>query len=116
MGKRITERRQHTRAEVAIKISYTSLDRFFNDYALNISLGGIFIATDKPLPIGTRLKIFFSLPHVPQAITTTGEVVRVSDGSDGELKGMGIRFADLSQQAKEIIDQVVMEKAVAVRT
>ena len=49
------EGRQAVRAPIELKVDYKKLNSFFADYTKNISKGGTFIKTKKPLPIGTRL-------------------------------------------------------------
>ena len=36
---------------------------FMNCVARNISPGGIFLETRDPLPLGSALRVYFSLPH-----------------------------------------------------
>ena len=47
------DRRFGMRAPIELKVEYKRLNTFFADYTKNISRGGTFIATDKPLPVGT---------------------------------------------------------------
>jgi uncharacterized protein (TIGR02266 family) len=102
------DRREHARVRSPVIIDYATVDHFFRDYALNISLGGIFIRTEEVLPVGTQLKIHFSIPELEDFIDTTGVVVRTIDVSDGEdPKGMGIAFEDLEAEAKALLDGLV---------
>jgi hypothetical protein len=48
-----TDRRREQRAPIELKVEYKRLNTFFYDYTKNISKGGTFIKTDKPLDIGT---------------------------------------------------------------
>lgn len=100
------ERRQFRRVPVSLVINYETLDQFFEDYALNISLGGVFIRSKKPLDIGTRLKIKFNLPELNDMIETTGVVAHVVNQDDGDC-GMGIRFDDLDGRSKQLIDHLM---------
>ncbi len=84
------EGRQHTRAPIELKVDYKKLNSFFADYTKNISKGGTFIKTKKPLPIGTRFLFKLTVPHREAPFELLGEVVW-SKG-DGEEPGMGIRF------------------------
>ena len=60
-----TTQRQHQRLAVNLLIDYQVLDQFLYDYATNISLGGVFIRSSNPLPVGTKLRVQFSLPPSP---------------------------------------------------
>lgn len=82
--------RQHVRAPIELKVDYKKLNSFFADYTKNISKGGTFIKTKKPLPIGTRFLFKLSIPHRDHPFELLGEVVWSK--ADGEEPGMGIRF------------------------
>ncbi|MFY0530081.1 TIGR02266 family protein [Archangium gephyra] len=84
------EIRQHTRAPIELKVDYKKLNSFFADYTKNISKGGTFIKTKKPLPIGTRFLFKLTVPQREAPFELLGEVVW-SKG-DVEEPGMGIRF------------------------
>jgi len=82
--------RQHVRAPIELKVDYKKMNSFFADYTKNISKGGTFIKTKKPLPIGTRFLFKLSIPHRDAPFELLGEVVWSK--ADGEEPGMGIRF------------------------
>ena len=48
-----TDRRSNLRAAIELNVEYKRLNTFFADYTRNISKGGTFIKTDKPLEVGT---------------------------------------------------------------
>jgi len=91
------ERRTDTRAPIELKVEYKRLNAFFADYTKNISRGGTFIKTAKPLPIGTEFLFKLYVPHLDSPLEIHGEVqwivneADVTAGSDEEA-GMGIRF------------------------
>ena len=58
------ERRREARAPIELKVEYKRLNTFFYDYTKNISKGGTFIKTEKPLDIGT---VFLFKLQVPAA-------------------------------------------------
>jgi type IV pilus assembly protein PilZ len=102
--------RAHDRKAVKLMIDYQTLDQFFHDYATNISLGGVFIRSKNPLPVGTKLRVSFSLPGLKKMVETWGEVAHVLDArSDEGFTGMGIRFNDLDVASKKVIDDLVAE-------
>ncbi|HZZ84945.1 MAG TPA: TIGR02266 family protein [Anaeromyxobacteraceae bacterium] len=88
----MSENRVHPRAPIELKVEYKRLNRFFADYTRNISKGGTFIATARPLPLGTQFVFRLSLPGQPEPIELLGEVIRASAGEEGDPAGMGIRF------------------------
>ena len=95
-----SEGRQHARAPIELKVDYKKLNSFFADYTKNISKGGTFIKTKKPLPIGTRFLFKLTVPQREAPFELLGEVVW-SKG-DVEEPGMGIRFiySDDGQRAE----------------
>jgi uncharacterized protein (TIGR02266 family) len=100
------EKRKHKRAPISMQVRYKSLDTFFYDYALNISHGGIFIKTRKPLARGAEVEIEFEVQGTPKNFKTRGKVVRVIVPGDDELEpaGMGVEFEPLSKADKKLID------------
>ena len=84
------EGRHHARAPIELKVDYKKLNSFFADYTKNISKGGTFIKTKKPLPIGTRFLFKLTVPQREAPFELLGEVVWSQ--SSAEEPGMGIRF------------------------
>ncbi len=72
----------------------------------NISQDGVFIRTDEPYPIGTRVNLRFSiiLDEV-ETIEGMGEVVRIVEDPGGVL-GMGVVFVDLDNVSGKIIQRL----------
>src|SRR3954453_23105610 len=104
------ETRAHVRAPIELKVDYKKMNSFFADYTKNISKGGTFIKTKKPLPIGTRFLFKLSVPHRDSPFELLGEVVW-SKG-DGDEPGMGIRFIYGSDNQRADFEGVV-EKLMA---
>lgn len=102
MAERPEEKRSHPRAPIELRVDYKRVNSFLADYTKNISRGGTFIGTDKPLPIGTRLRFRISVPDVPVPINLTGEVAWIAPA--GQSPGMGIRFVDLEGEAREVFE------------
>jgi type IV pilus assembly protein PilZ len=115
------ERRREARAPIELKVEYKRLNTFFYDYTKNISKGGTFIKTDKPLDIGTIFLFKLMVPSRQTPLALRGEVRWViKDGSppppdlpaDHE-PGMGIRFvyeaSDQRQQLEEIVEKMMID-------
>src|SRR3954454_2918421 len=99
------EGRTHFRAPIELKVDYKKLNSFFADYTKNISKGGNFIKTKKPLPIGTRFLFKLSVPHRDAPFELLGEVVW-SKG-DGDEPGMGIRFIYTTDHQRSDFEGIV---------
>src|SRR4029079_7425530 len=113
------ERRQAQRAPIELKVEYKRLNTFFYDYTKNISKGGTFIKTEKPLDVGTIFLFKLVLPAQSEALALRGEVRWVvKDGAPlppqvaaGHEAGMGIKFvydtADDGDQLEQIGDRMM---------
>jgi type IV pilus assembly protein PilZ len=91
------ERRSEARRPIELKVEYKRLNTFFADYTKNISRGGTFIKTGRPLPIGTEFLFKLFVPGRDEPLTIHGEVQRIIDGKAGgtgdeDEAGMAIRF------------------------
>jgi type IV pilus assembly protein PilZ len=96
-----SDRRLQERTPIELRVEYQRLNRFFYDYTKNISMGGTFIKTAKPLEVGTQFLFKLMIPTLPEPLVLRGEVrwilhegeTRVGEGPDGaDEPGMGIRF------------------------
>ena len=89
-----TDRRVDARRPIELKVEYKRLNTFFADYTKNISRGGTFIKTSRPLPVGTEFLFKLYIPDRAQPLTIHGEVQRIIDAltEPGEESGMAIRF------------------------
>ena len=73
----------------------------------NLSTGGIFIATESPLPIGTPFNVRIRVEKTAEEIELPGEVASVSVSANlaKEERGMGIRFVNLDEaQLKQVTE------------
>ena len=62
----------------------------------NISLGGLYLESASPLPIGTTVQLRFQLPTQPEPVEVSGDVRWVvKKGAAGDQSGIGIRFQGL---------------------
>jgi type IV pilus assembly protein PilZ len=104
------DRREHQRFETAIAVDYASGDTFLFAYLQNISEMGIFVRTDHPAPIGTRLRLRFQLEDELEPLTLDGEVTWINPvraSGDNLNPGMGVRFIQLSPDKREQVVSLV---------
>mgnify|MGYP001793937500 CR=1 FL=1 len=112
------EKREARRAPIELKVAYDRLHAFFADYTKNISKGGTFIRTLKPLPIGTTFHFVLEVPDLEERLRLRGKVqwiVREEDlGPGGCLPpdtnaepGMGIGFVYASEADRLRIETLV---------
>jgi type IV pilus assembly protein PilZ len=103
------ERREHRRYDTSIAVDYASGETFLFAYLKNISTMGIFIKSNDPMPIGTRLKLRF---HVDEddPLVLDGEVTWVNQyrpNGENINPGMGVRFIELTPDRREQVVALV---------
>jgi len=86
------DRRTDVRSPIELKVEYKRLNTFFADYTKNISRGGTFIKTTRPLPVGTEFLFKLFVPGREAPLTIHGEVQRIIDETADEDAGMAIKF------------------------
>ena len=105
-----SERRVADRHAIELRVEYRRLNTFFADYTKNISKGGTFIKTKKPLAIGTKFLFKLTVPQRAEPFELLGEVVWSK--AEGDEPGMGIRFIYNSDSQRAEFEAVV-EKLMA---
>jgi type IV pilus assembly protein PilZ len=111
------ERRGEDRAAITLKVDYKRLNTFFADYTKNISKGGTFIRTNKPLEIGTEFVFVLTVPepkldNAPVRLELTGEVkwvVPESQATAEKPAGMGIRFVFKNDVERQRVEKFVAD-------
>lgn len=94
-------------------MEYKRLNTFFADYTKNISKGGTFIKTNRPLPIGTEFVFKLLVPSLGKPLTIHGEVQRVVAEGDSDEPGMAIRFVYRRGDSRETVESLVEELMVS---
>jgi type IV pilus assembly protein PilZ len=114
---RWSDRRSSPRHHITLRVDYKRMNTFFADYAKNISKGGTFIRTSKPLDVGTEFVFVLSIPGQAEQLQLHGEVmwtVAESQATDQRAAGMGIRFrfADDSEKKdlEDFVEKLMSEK------
>jgi uncharacterized protein (TIGR02266 family) len=104
-------RRRYPRVPLNILVQFRSptLSDFANDYARNISIGGLFVETTKVKPLGTELFFQFTLDEGGTLIEGLGKVVHVST-APGQPQGMGIEFVSVLEPSRSIINKIVEDR------
>ena len=107
------ERRIDVRNPIELKVEYKRLNTFFADYTKNISRGGTFIKTTRPLPVGTEFLFKLYVPGRDEPLTIHGEVQRIIDESADEDAGMAIKFVyregDPQAEISRIVESLMTE-------
>ncbi|MBN2493091.1 MAG: TIGR02266 family protein [Deltaproteobacteria bacterium] len=102
------EQRREDRAPTEIKVQYRTVGSFLSDYATNFSPGGVFIHTENPLPVGSNVRLIFSLPQVPVLFDVSGVVKWIKrEDEDESPSGMGIQFEELGEKVRKRFEDYV---------
>jgi Tfp pilus assembly protein PilZ len=93
--------RENPRRPCLINANYRIENRNFKSYLLDISIGGVFIETNRRFPMGKELLLRFSLPNRPQPFTFSGKIAWSSD------RGFGVQFDKISELQSDILKSYV---------
>ena len=105
-----SDKRAAGRAQITLKVDYKRLNSFFADYTKNISKGGTFIGTTKPLEVGTEFRFVLALPSGREPLNLNGEVVWVvteKEATSDRPPGMGIKFKFTREGEREKVEMFV---------
>ena len=97
--------RASVRVPLALNVCFESRGEVRKCLMTNLSAGGIFVATESPLPIGTPFNLRIRVEKTGEEIELPGEVVSVGVSANlaEEERGMGIRFTNLDEaQQKQV--------------
>jgi type IV pilus assembly protein PilZ len=109
------DRRNEDRAPITLRVEYKRINTFFADSTKNISKGGTYIRTTRPLAIGTEFMFVLSVNA-----TTSEEralqlelkgvvkwIVAEADATADLPAGMGIQFVFADDAEREAVQSVV---------
>lgn len=104
-----TQERRSVRANAYLCIDLCSEHNFWTGLTMNISEGGVFVATHEILPTGSLVGLHLELPRAPHRIMTLGEVrwSRAYTGNDDVPPGLGIQFVGLDEASALAIRKFV---------
>ena len=90
-------RRRYRRRTVRVAVSYVSAFGSAQAVATTLGAGGMFIASEEPLPKRAKLEVEFALPGQPDQIHRIPATVvwcNAPGKAHGHALGMGISFDD----------------------
>ncbi len=98
------QKRQYDRYVAALDVTYDREGERVAAVSRDVSLGGMFIETDKPLAYGTKFSIEVKLPALPQPVVIDATVRWT--GADG----MGLQWGMLRAKETWAINQLTSKK------
>jgi hypothetical protein len=110
----VTRIRRATRVPFDEPVRYLVAGRQYQDPALNISVSGIFIATDAQHPVDSEVQMQFELPvgQCRHPVSVGGKIYRSASGDDRPA-GLGITFLGLDPHSRSLICGLIRERASA---
>lgn len=103
----VVERRKSPRTPLVVRVSYSTVDAFFSEFASNVNEGGLFIETETPPPLDTRVTLHFQLPGSEEPLFAEGRVAGCRAPGGDEPPGIGVEFEGLSLAARARINELV---------
>jgi uncharacterized protein (TIGR02266 family) len=102
------------RVEADFTLRFETVDQLALAYGTEISTGGMFLATNEPLPTGRELRVRLVMPETLTEITLRARVVhsRSPDAADaaGLPAGMGVRFVELDAPTRARLEAFVADR------
>lgn len=111
LKERLLERRRFARVEARLQVQFVYADGYFELETEDISVGGLFIATEHLLPVGERIRLVLQFSGGRSALKTVAEVARVVDQpAEGMPTGLGVRFVNMSSQELDQVREFLAER------
>lgn len=100
------EKRRSDREPVTLFVEYEGADDLVGDYTENLSSGGTFVATNRELPIGTRIHLVLGFPGLLEPIALAGVVRWTRGEADGAGAGIQFEPGAARDQLAGVIDRI----------
>nr|WP_242544311.1 TIGR02266 family protein [Corallococcus sp. NCSPR001] len=102
------ERRSDDRLHADVKVSMKNTGIFTDHRIINLSSGGLFIGTDRPLRLGTQVELTLRFEDPERVMTLRSSVIWENSLDDGKNpKGYGLRLSSLRAEERDFIQQYV---------
>ena len=106
-----SDKREFARVPLEVRVDLFNDNTFFSGFTENISEGGLFIATEVPFEIGTRLSIKLSLlGALPDEHTVVVRWIRPPNAIGGLPPGMGVQFEELDEEEQGKLQEFLAQR------
>ena len=96
------------RVAAPLEVRFRTTGQFLVSYCLNLSRGGLFVTTERPLPVGALVTLDFHVPGLPERAQLEARVRWVRDRPDESgPPGMGLQIERIDEVLGDHIDQIV---------
>jgi Tfp pilus assembly protein PilZ len=98
-------RRHHEQHAIVLPATVEHAGRILEGTSRNLSLGGMFLNVDGPVPLGARIQLSFSIPTQSRPIVAAARV-RWTDGKTG----IGVQFDGLRPRDVFALQQLLASR------
>ena len=104
---RPAEVRRDPRYDTRFRVQFDSVKAFVEEYAANISAGGVFLVTDHQLARQSIISLQIELPDGGAPLQTRAIVVHVTPPESTGRRGFGVQFIDPPAHFRERLDRYI---------
>ncbi len=101
-------KRQAARVPVSFDITFRSEDYSAKGVTQNISMGGAFVATPYPMPLGQTIELELHLPDGAVSAVGVPRWARMSTERSLRPSGMGVQFTDVISEHQDILNEFIV--------
>ncbi|WP_404368717.1 TIGR02266 family protein [Corallococcus coralloides] len=107
-GRRTSDRKS---VGLLVKLKHETVGSFTEEFATNISPGGMFIRSRTPQPVGTPVRFEVQIANGVRVLQGTASVRWVRDVNDpAGPPGMGLQFQELDTASRALVDLMLQRK------
>jgi uncharacterized protein (TIGR02266 family) len=103
--------RRDQRYDTRFRVRFDSVKAFVQEYAANISAGGVFLVTDHQLAVQSIISLQLELPDGGAPLQTRAIVVHVTPPESSGRRGVGVQFVDPPAHFRERLDRYIEKLA-----
>jgi len=100
------ERRQTLRLPTRMLVEYSTKGELASALIRNISRGGLFIATEQTVEVGTQITLLIRVGRRGETVELPAEVASTGVVDAHGQKGMGCKFLPLNAEQQHVVDEM----------
>lgn len=102
------KKRHHIRVKMHLAATIDDGEKVQEMEVLTLGEGGLYLRSQNPYMLGTKLAITLSLPSLNSPLILKGDVIYIHENSGtGLKKGMGVKFTGLNQNTAEALSHYI---------
>ena len=104
----LISQRKSLRVPTRLGLSFTNVGELRQCLMTDLSRGGLFIRTDRPVDLGTRIELTIRIGDKDRIVKVRAEVVTHNIGPNFRTheRGMGLRFLDMDEDTEKQIGEL----------